>query len=137
MKLYLTFILLLFTVIGFSQSAIGLWKSVDDRTGDARSHIEIYEQDGLLFGKVKKLLDVPEDSICDQCPGDKKNTPLIGLVIIEDMKSYKDYWRKGKILDPEDGSVYGCDIWLEDGNLKVKGKHWTGLYRTQTWFRVE
>ncbi len=137
MKFSLTFTLLLFTVIGFSQSAIGLWKTVDDRTGDARSHIEIYEQDGLLFGKIKKLLDTDAKTLCDQCPGDKKNTPLMGLVIIENMKPYKDYWKKGKILDPEDGSVYGCDLWLEDGNLKVKGKHWTGLYRTQTWYRVE
>lgn len=137
MKFSLTFTLLLFAVVGFSQSAIGLWKSVDDRTGDARSHIEIYEQDGLLFGKIKKLLDTPAETLCDQCPGDKKNTPLMGLVIIENMKPYKDYWKKGKILDPEDGSVYGCDLWLEDGNLKVKGKHWTGLYRTQTWYRVE
>ncbi len=137
MKFLCSLALVFFTVIGFSQSAVGLWKSVDDETGDARSHVEIYEQDGLLFGKITKLLDADPSTLCDQCPGNKKDTPLIGLVIIENMKSYKDYWRKGKILDPESGNIYGCELWLEDGNLMVRGKHWTGFYRTQTWYRVE
>ena len=82
-------------------------------------------------------MDLDPATLCDECPGDKKDTPLLGLVIIENMKPYKDYWRKGKILDPEDGTLYGCEIWLDDGNLKVRGKHWTGLFRTQTWYRVE
>jgi len=135
---YLSFIIgLFFSMSAFAQSTVGLWKSVDDLTGEARSHIDIYEQDGQLFGKVVKLLDASPDSVCDSCDGDKKNQPLIGMVIIENLKPYKDYWRKGKILDPESGNVYSCDIWLEDGALKVKGKHWTGLFRTQTWYRVE
>jgi len=135
---FLSFILgLFFSVSAFAQSAVGLWKTIDDRTGDARSHIEIYEQGGQLFGKIAKLLDVASDSVCESCKGDKKNQPLIGMVIIENLKTYKDYWRKGKILDPENGTIYGCDIWLEDGTLKLKGKHWTGLYRTQTWYRVD
>ena len=137
MKFSLSLFLLFFTTLGFSQSAIGLWKNVDDKTGEAQSHIEIYEQDGQLFGAIRKLLDLDPGTLCDECPGDKKDTPLLGLVIIENMKPYKDYWRKGKILDPEDGTLYGCEIWLDDGNLKVRGKHWTGLFRTQTWYRVE
>ncbi len=137
MKYPFTLILSLVYILAFSQSAIGTWKTIDDKSGDARSHVEIYEQDGLLYGKITKLLDTDPSTLCDQCPGDKKNTPIIGLVIIEKVKPYKDYWRKGKILDPEDGNEYGCQLWLEDGTLKVRGKHWTGLYRTQTWYRVE
>ena len=137
MKYAITFAFLFYTAFTFAQSAVGTWKTVDDNTGKARSHVEIYEQDGSLFGKITKLLDVDPSTLCDQCPGDKKDTPIIGLVIIEKVKPYKDYWRKGKILDPEDGNEYGCQLWLEDGTLKVRGKHWTGLYRTQTWYRVE
>ena len=94
-----------FSISAFGQSAVGIWKTVDDQTGDARSHIDIYEQNGQLFGKITKLLDVPSDSVCESCGGDKKNQPLIGMVIIENLKTYKDYWRKGKILDPESGNV--------------------------------
>jgi uncharacterized protein (DUF2147 family) len=61
------------------------------------------------------------------------------MVILEDLAPYRDYWKNGEILDPASGSTYGCSIWFEDGNadeLQVRGKHWTGLYRTQTWYRV-
>lgn len=118
----------------------GIWKTIDDNSGEARSHIEIYEQGGQYFGKIVKLLDEDPNVLCEKCPGDKKNKPVVGLVIIENMKSYKDYWRKGDILDPESGNEYGCSIWFEEGNkdiLKVRGKHWTGLYRTQTWYRIK
>lgn len=137
MKFYPTIFFILLTLPLFSQSIVGTWKSVDDETGDARSHVEIYEQDGLIYGKITKLLDAPSSSLCDQCEGDKKDTPIIGLVIIEKVKPYKDYWRKGKILDPEDGNIYSCTLWLKNGNLKVKAKHWTGLFATQTWLRVK
>jgi len=137
MKQIIVLALSVLPFIAFAQSPVGTWKTVDDKSGDARSHVEIYEEDGMLFGKITKLLDADPSTLCDQCPGDKKDTPIIGLVIIEKVKAYKDYWRKGKILDPEDGNVYGCQLWVEDGNLKVRGKHWTGLYRTQTWYQVK
>jgi len=137
MKVVFTLALSLLTVLSFAQSFVGTWKTIDDNSGEARSYVEIYEENGQLFGKIAKLLDVDPSTVCDQCPGKKKNTPLIGLVIIENMKPYQDYWKKGKILDPESGSEYGCSFWIEDGALKVRGKHWTGLYRTQTWYPVE
>ena len=122
-----------------AQSPVGVWKTIDDNTKEARSHVEIYEQGGKLYGKIIKLLDEDPSSLCEKCKGPKKNKPLIGLVIIEDLKTKKDYWAKGTILDPENGKEYGCSIWFEKDNntqLKVRGKHWTGLYRTQTWYRV-
>lgn len=137
MKFNISFILVLLSTALFAQSPVGIWKTIDDNTGEARSHIEIYEQGGEFYGKIIKLLDVGPETLCEQCPGDKKNTPLIGLVIIEKVKAFKDYWKKGKILDPESGNVYGCEIWLEGEQLKVRGKHWTGFYRTQTWHPVK
>ncbi len=132
----------LFLALGlFAQSnVIGTWKTIDDKTGEAKSHVKIYEKDGKLFGKITKLLSAEPDRKCDACDGDKKDQPIMGMIIIEDMKPYQDYWRKGNILDPESGNEYGCTIWLEDGKkdeLKVRGIHWTGLYRTQTWYRVK
>ena len=132
-------ILFFFTLFSWhlaAQSPIGTWESVDNYTGKARSYVEIYEENGQLFGKITKLLDVDSNTLCDQCEGDKKNAPILGMVIIEKVKPYRGYWRKGKILDPTDGTVYGCSLWLEDGKLKVKVKHWTGLSQTQTWIKV-
>ena len=140
-KLILVKLFLFFTVSIWAQSSpIGTWKTIDDNTGGAKSYVEIYEKDGKLHGKVTKLLKSSPDRKCDKCPGKKKNQPVLGMIILENLKSYKDYWRKGNILDPESGNEYGCTIWFEDGKsdeLKVRGIHWTGLYRTQTWYKVK
>ena len=130
------------TVFGLQgqSSPVGIWKTIDDATGEAKSHVEIYENGGEYYGKIVKLLQHDASVTCQECPGDKKNQPLIGMVILEELKPFKDYWKKGNILDPESGNQYGCSIWFDDGEkdeLKVRGKHWTGLYRTQTWYRVE
>ena len=128
------------TVAVAQPSPVGTWKTVDDKTGEAKSHIEIYKKDGKLYGKITKLLQKPQDTVCEKCSGKKKNKPLVGMIVIDNLEAYKDYWQGGTILDPESGNEYGCSIWFEKDNakeLKVRGKHWTGLYRTQTWYRVE
>ena len=55
-------------------SPIGIWKTIDDKTGEAKSHVEIYEEDGKLLGKIIKLLQVAEDTICDECPDEEKKS---------------------------------------------------------------
>ncbi len=123
-----------------AQGPSGTWKTVDDNTGEARSYVEIYEEGGKYFGKITKLLQAEPGTLCDSCKGDKKNKPVLGLVIIENMKSHKDFWKGGSILDPESGNDYRCSIWFDDEKkeiLKVRGKHWSGIYRTQTWYRVK
>ncbi len=127
-------------VVLAQSSPAGIWKTIDDKTGEAKSHVEIYEKNGKWYGKISTLLQKPADTVCEKCPGKKKDKPLVGMVIVEGLESYKNYWRNGTILDPESGNEYGCSIWFENGNkdeLKVRGKHWTGLYRTQTWYKVK
>lgn len=121
-------------------SPVGTWKTVDDESGEARSYVDIYEQNGKIFGKITKLLEEDEDVLCENCKGDLHNKPVLGMVIIENMVKYKDYWKKGTIMDPESGNTYKCSIWQEANQpdqLKVRGIHWTGIYRTQTWYKVK
>lgn len=118
---------------------IGIWKTVDDNTGEARSHLEIYEQQGKLHGKLVKLLTADPDTVCDQCTGEKKDQPLMNMVILWDLKPHKDYWSYGRILDPENGKTYKCSVWL-DGQDKLKVRGYIGvsaLGRTQEWDRVK
>jgi uncharacterized protein (DUF2147 family) len=128
------------TVAWAQSSPTGVWKTIDDKTGEAKSHVEIYEQGGQYYGKVVKLLKSSPDKKCTECPGKKKDQPILGMVLVEGLKAQDGYWKKGKILDPESGNEYGCTVWFEKGKpdeLKLKGIHWTGLYRTQTWYRVK
>ena len=127
-------------VLSAQSSPAGMWKTVDDKTGNAKSHLEIYEQNGKFYGKIVKLLERGPDTVCKKCTGDKKGKLLLGMVIMEGLEKYKYYWKNGTILDPDSGSEYSCSVWFEEGKsdeLKVRGKHWTGIFRTQTWYRVK
>ena len=132
--------LLLFLSVCSAQSTVGTWKTIDDETGQAKSYVEIFEVSGKLFGKVTRLLLKPADTVCDKCRDDKKNKPVVGMVLVDNLY-YKDgFYQGGSILDPNKGDYYKCSMWLEAGNpnvLNVKGKHWSGLSRTQKWYRVQ
>jgi uncharacterized protein (DUF2147 family) len=140
--LFNTALILLSAVALQAQSGtpFGVWKSIDDKTGEAKSHVEVYQKNGKMYGKIIKILTDKPDAKCEDCKGDKKDQPVLGMVIIENMQDDNGIWRNGSILDPQNGNVYGCVIWLEKdkpNELKVRGKHWTGIFRTQTWFRVK
>jgi uncharacterized protein (DUF2147 family) len=134
------------------KDCVGVWKTIDDETGRAKSHVKIWEYNGKYYGKIVKLLD-PEilkengvddysEVLCDECPEDRgKNEPVLGLKMIWGMEKDDDEWDSGKILDPKTGRVYGCSMWLDEDDpqgdtLKVRG--WLAFfYRTQTWYRVD
>ena len=126
------------TQVSAQDDVFGVWKAIDDKDGQPTSNIEIYEKDGKAYGKIIKLYDQPEDVICEKCPGDKKNTSVVGLEMLLGMKPKGKEWSGGRILDPEDGNTYKCKIALnKDGTLKLRG--YIGipaLGRTQTWHRV-
>ena len=121
-----------------AQSPVGIWKTVDDKTNEPKSHVEIYEKNGKYFGKVVKLLPKATTKVCIDCPGDKNGKSLINMDILWDLKDHKDYWSYGKIVDPADGKVYKCSIWLDGENsLKVRGYIGiSAIGRNQTWYRV-
>ncbi|WGL18315.1 DUF2147 domain-containing protein [Microbulbifer bruguierae] len=132
--LFLTFISLLFTTqLAFANDVIGRWKTIDDETGQAKSIVEIYEQGGKYYGRVVDLLMKPDDTVCDACSGDNKGKKIVGMNVITNMVKTGDRYEGGQILDPVTGKVYDCKMWLEDGNLKVRG-YLGFFYRTQTWY---
>ena len=139
MKFYF-FLLVLFLFVnnGWSQSAAGTWKTIDDEDGTVKSHVSIYEEDGKLYGKILKLIN-PEQTTCTACKGDKKDQPLEGMQIMWGLGHDKaNKWKGGKIMDPKNGKEYKCKIELEDSDtLKVRGFiGFSLLGRTQTWYRV-
>lgn len=134
------FFILVFIALGSlkGQSILGVWKTVDDQTGDTESLVEIYEDGNVVYGKFVKLLKQPKkEPICERCPGEDKNAPLVGLVFIKDLVK-KGTQFKGSILNPKDGRVYNCLVSLKDDKtLKVRGYLGVPLLgRTQYWHRV-
>ena len=116
---------------------LGKWVTIDDETGKRKSLVEIYKQGDEVFGKIIELYNPSTPNpVCGKCSDDRADQPIMNMQIIRHMKLKDDgtTWGNGKILDPEKGREYGCTLWVEDGDLKVKG--WIGfLSRTQTWVR--
>lgn len=118
-----------------AQSVAGRWTTVDDNSGKPRSVVELVEREGRLSGRIVDVFDAKEKgAVCELCPGERRNKPIVGLEIIRDMVRSGKEWSKGTIMDPETGKVYDCKLWVEDGKLKVRG-YVAFFYRTQTWVR--
>ena len=134
------------------KNCIGTWRTVDDETGNTKSHVQIFKKGDKIYAKIIKLLDPQsladsgekrfEDIKCDKCPdGHGKDEHTIGLEMVWDMYESSDKWKGGSIMDPKKGKVYTCTMWMDsedkDGDtLYVRG--WIAMfYRTQKWYRVK
>ena len=120
---------------------VGLWRNVDDKTGEARAEIRIVESAGVLSGRIAARLgkDVKPDDVCDQCSDDRKDKPILGLEIIRGAKKAegKEVWEGGKILDPENGRNYTLRLTPVEGGKKLEVRGSFGPFgRTQTWVRI-
>lgn len=122
-----------------SQSPIGLWKTFDDKTGKPRALVRIYLQDGKYFGRIEQSF-TPEAQkrVCSVCTDERKNQPIIGLLIVRNMTLRDDTYSGGDILDPDSGSVYRCKLHLEKDGTALVVRAYIGislLGRSKTWRR--
>ncbi len=121
--------------IANAQTIVGKWKTIDDETGKPKSIVEIYQKGNEYFGKVVKLFRAQsedQDPVCDKCTDDRKGKKIIGLEIVRSLKKDGTEYKDGSIMDPKNGKTYDAKLWLEGGNLKVRG-YILFMYRTQTW----
>ena len=127
------------TTTAQTDSPTGRWKTIDDDTGEAKSIIEIYANGKEYDGKIAVILTGNPDAVCTECDGKQKNAPILGMQIIDGLTFDEAMvWDDGTILDPQKGATYKLSVWFEADEpdvLYVRGKHWTGIYRTQRWIR--
>lgn len=124
-------------------SPVGLWKTIDDVSGETKSIVQIRSQNSNeLSGSVVKLFKNPNKR-CDACEGEKHNQPILGMEVITSLQPSKENkleWVNGTILDPKNGKTYHCNIRLTDNGHKLIVRGFIGLPlfgRSQTWERVE
>ncbi len=137
--LFLLFMMITACTFGQRSDIFGKWKTIDDETGKAKSIVEITERNGQAYGTIEQLFrpaDEEQDPVCKECTDHRKGQKIIGMEIITGLERDGDEWDDGEILDPENGKVYDCKLWVEDGKLKVRG-YIAFIYRTQTWLPVE
>ena len=120
---------------------VGQWHSMDEKTGELKSLIQISESNGVLSGRIDKLLrkEADQKAVCKECSDDRKDKPMLGLEIIRGAKKAadKDVWEGGKILDPENGKDYTLRMTPIEGGKKLEVRGSIAFFgRTQTWVRV-
>jgi len=123
-------------------SPVGLWKTIDDETGQARSFVRITESSGVLSGRIERLLDPSkQDARCDKCSDARKDQPVLGMTIFSGPTQSADdktVWEGGEILDPNNGKTYRMRLRLLDGGKALEMRGYIAfLYRNQKWLRLE
>lgn len=122
-------------------SPVGRWTQIDDETGKPHSIVELFEEGDELRGRIVKGFPEPGETdspICDKCPGQFRNQPIIGLVFMWGLKKHDDTWEDGHILDPDSGNIYSAQLRLIDGGRKLEVRGFLGMSlfgRTQVWER--
>ena len=123
---------------------VGLWKTIDDDGKTEKSLVRITDSGGVLSGAIEKIFDVAkQDAKCDKCADDRKDKPVLGLIIIRNVRQDGDdkgLWDGGDILDPKEGKVYKTRLKPADGGKKLEVRGYIGaplFGRTQVWQRVE
>lgn len=137
-----TLALLLSTIaLASNDSPEGTWRTIDDETGEARSLVTIWIENGELMGRIDTLLNPTEPNpICDKCKGSRKNQPIEGMTFVWGLEQDGDEWNGGTILDPGNGREYKAKVSLADNGSKLEVRGFIGfslIGRTQVWERVE
>ncbi|HPI51598.1 MAG TPA: DUF2147 domain-containing protein [Smithellaceae bacterium] len=78
--------------------------------GKERFQVEIFEKDGVYYGKIVKLTSLPENALCTKCKKERKDKPLMGMLMLWNLKKEAGRYVEGKIYDVEAGKEYKCSI---------------------------
>lgn len=142
MRKLLVFILLLTPFVGQAQISkiLGRWNTLDDRTGEMRSCVLIYEKGEKYYGKVDMLYekDGKGGYKVMQEPYAKEYQGVVGTIVLLGMEPKGDEL-KGKLYDPESRKEYYGKVSYnaKTGELDVRGSldRLGALGRTQHWIR--
>ena len=122
-----------------SDKIVGVWE-----VGSGKARVKVTKYGDKFGGKIVWLKEptYPDGTkkVDKNNPDETKRTvPLLGYNNLLGF-SYKgkSEYDGGTIYDPENGSVYNCNIFLKDDNtLEVRGYIGVSLFgRTDTWKRV-
>ena len=144
-KAAVAFVLATASLVAMAQNTpVGLWRTIDDDGKTEKSTVRITSANGVLTGKVEHITDPAKaNEKCAKCEDDRKDQPIVGMVIISGAKQdaeETDKWTGGMILDPKNGKVYKSKVTLRDGGKKLDVRGYIGVPmfgRSQVWLRQE
>jgi uncharacterized protein (DUF2147 family) len=132
----------------------GFWLSIDDKTGEIQSGWQIYQNNGVLYGKMLSAIRCTDSDKAVKCrssyenfpiASDVKELPVLGSPWIFGLRRVSPgVWTGGHIINPDDGKMYKCKLTyrLADGKkyktdcLEMRGEIGLGIGRSQYWQRA-
>jgi len=142
-KAVVAFLMATTSVFAMAQNTpVGVWKTIDDDGKTEKSLVRIVDTGGVVSGKVEKIFEAAKaDAKCEKCEGANKDQPVLGMVILRNLKQDaddKETWSGGEILDPNNGKTYKARLKPLEGGKQLQMRGYLGpFYRTQVWLRVE
>ncbi len=115
-----------------------------DAAGKIKSIIQISQTaDNALLGKVVKFY--PEQNsqpyLCTSCTDQRRNQPVVGMVVLSSLQQSAGQWNKGEFLNVENGKNYNCSLKLGENGKKLIIQNYSILPflgdRSETWERVD
>ena len=125
-----------------ARAVLGDWVTYSDDGGEAQSIVRITETNGVLRGRIVRVLPTeryPTPQFrCDDCKGEYEGADLRTVPLIEGMTWDEDEFSGGRITDPTTGRRYRGLLRLESADrLRVRGFIGVrALGRTQVWRRA-
>ena len=141
-KFLFLFLFMATAILGQAQvdKMLGQWYTIDDKTGEQRSCVNITEKNGTYQAVVTAIYDKDANGNYREMkpPYPKEWEHVVGTQVFVDMKASGDHL-KGKVYDPESQKTYHgkvtykakTDELILRGSLDRAGL----LGRSQTWKR--
>lgn len=123
----------------------GYWIIPDENTKKPESVAYFYESGGAYYARMVLLFDDKSGEVSETISAPKeiaqglKDRPkLLGLDFIFGLKADKSKSRlKGKVVNPDDGMVFDCEVWFDDKKncLVVRGELFI-FGKNNYWMRI-
>ena len=132
----------------FAASIEGYWKSIEERTGEQLSIVEIKKKpDATYTATIVYRYSVRGGgnilTNCVKCPEAFKNKPILGLQIAQGLKEdpkNQNHYIDGRVLEPKTGNIYEGKAQLSADGKRIRMRGYMGisvLGRTVVWIRTE
>ena len=131
----------------FAASIEGYWKTIEERTGEQLSIVEIRKgNDGRYHGKI--VYRYPNShgialTNCTKCPAPNTNKPILGLEILSGFRedpNKPDSYIDGRVLEPTSGRIYKGKAVVSGEGKRLRMRGYMGvsaLGRTVVWLRTD